>query len=97
MPTTLEKQLNIWTVQEKLSELDSERQLELKLKVLRDQYIDQIIFDYNLSIFNSSASIDLELCPNRMEVDQSSIPRTKGSKKVTFNHKKNKLNKCVIL
>ena len=75
MPTTLEKQLNIWTAQEKLSEVDSERQLELKLKVLRDQYIDQIIFDYKLG----------------QRVDPQSKKVAKGQAKAPLgNHKKNK-------
>lgn len=41
--TTL-KQMNVWTVQEQLSQNQTlQKQLDIKLKVLRDQYMNQRI------------------------------------------------------
>lgn len=45
MTTSLEKQLNIWAIQEELTHFDPERQLELSLKALRDQYIEKKIIE----------------------------------------------------
>jgi hypothetical protein len=39
----MEKQFNIWNIQDELQFLHAQKQLDRKLKVLRDQYVGQVI------------------------------------------------------
>lgn len=48
MYKTLEKQHNVWAVQEQLSNLQSQKLLDFNLKVLRDQYINQLISEKSM-------------------------------------------------
>lgn len=49
---TIEKQLNVWSIQEQLSgEMLRQKQLDINLKVLRDQYIDQLIKEKVVVVF----------------------------------------------
>jgi hypothetical protein len=50
----MEKQFNIWSVQEQLSTLSSQKQLEINLKVHRDQYINQLILQKPTKILNDN-------------------------------------------
>ncbi|ADO00473.1 hypothetical protein WIV_gp129 [Wiseana iridescent virus] len=51
---TIEKQLNIWSIQEQLSgEMLRQKQLNINLKVLRDQYIDQLIKEKIVVVFKN--------------------------------------------
>jgi hypothetical protein len=60
--TTLEKQLNIWSVQEQLYALSSQNQLEINLKVHRDRYINQLIIE-NLRLKKGDSEPKNILCP----------------------------------
>lgn len=40
---TLEQRMNVWSIQDQLDEEMKQKQLNLRLKVLRDQYIDSLI------------------------------------------------------
>jgi hypothetical protein len=51
MPTTMEKQFNVWSVQEQLSEFSTQRQLEMNLKALRDQYINELMIEKSMVLF----------------------------------------------
>jgi hypothetical protein len=53
MPTTMEKQFNVWSVQEQLSEFSTQRQLEMNLKALRDQHINELMIEKSIVLFNS--------------------------------------------
>lgn len=39
----MEKQFNVWSIQEELCALHNQKQLEKRLKALRDQYIERLI------------------------------------------------------
>lgn len=39
----MNRQFNVWSIQEKLEEQRNQKYLEIKLKALRDQYIDELI------------------------------------------------------
>ncbi|CCV02029.1 hypothetical protein IIV25_011R [Invertebrate iridovirus 25] len=57
---TIEKQLNVWSIQEQLSgEMLRQKQLDINLKVLRDQYIDQLIKE-KVVVFQIESSIELK-------------------------------------
>ncbi|CCV01855.1 hypothetical protein IIV22A_011R [Invertebrate iridescent virus 22] len=46
MSQTIEKKINVWSIQEQLyNNSIVNKQLDLKLKVLRDQYIESLIND----------------------------------------------------
>lgn len=49
----MEKQFNVWSVQEQLSEFPTQRQLEMNLKALRDQYINELMIEKSMVLFNS--------------------------------------------
>lgn len=49
----MEKQFNVWSVQEQLSEFPTQRQLEMNLKALRDQYINELMIEKSMILFNS--------------------------------------------
>jgi hypothetical protein len=38
----MEKQFNVWSIQEELYAIHGQKQLEKRLKALRDQYIEQL-------------------------------------------------------
>ena len=48
MYKTLEKQHNVWTIQEQLSSSQTQKLLDFNLKVLRDQYINQLIIENSM-------------------------------------------------
>jgi uncharacterized protein YutE (UPF0331/DUF86 family) len=54
----IEKQFNVWSVQEQLSELSSQKQLDMNLKAHRDQYIKQLMIEKTMDIFNNTAAYD---------------------------------------
>jgi hypothetical protein len=39
----MEKQFNVWSIQEELYAIHGQKQLEKRLRALRDQYIEQLI------------------------------------------------------
>jgi hypothetical protein len=49
----MEKQFNVWSVQEQLFEFPIQRQLEMNLKALRDQYINELMIEKSMVLFNS--------------------------------------------
>ena len=53
MASLVEKQLNIWSVQEQLDELSRHKELDYKLKVLRDQYLDQMMREKTMVLFET--------------------------------------------
>ena len=56
--TMIEKQFNVWSVQEQLSELSSQKQLDINLKAHRDQYIEQLMIEKTLG--NNTAVYELK-------------------------------------
>lgn len=59
--STIEKQLNVWSIQEQLSgEMLRQKQLDINLKVLRDQYIDQLIKEKIMVVFQNESSIEVK-------------------------------------
>lgn len=54
MSTMIEKQFNVWSVQEQLSELSSQKQLDINLKAHRDQYIEQLMIEKTMDIYNTA-------------------------------------------
>jgi hypothetical protein len=62
---TTEKQFNIWSVQDQLSTLSSQKQLDFKLKVYRDQYIQQLLInkkmdESNHNLFNTKEKLKVK-------------------------------------
>jgi hypothetical protein len=56
----MEKQFNIWRVQEQLSEFPVQKQLEINLKALRDQYIEQLMIKKTMDTPDNIAVYDLK-------------------------------------
>jgi hypothetical protein len=56
----IEKQFNVWSVQEQLSELSSQKQLDINLKAHRDQYIKQLMIEKTMDVFNDDVTHDLK-------------------------------------
>jgi hypothetical protein len=56
----MEKQFNIWRVQEQLSEISVQKQLEINLKALRDQYIEQLMIEKTMDTPDNIAVYDLK-------------------------------------
>jgi hypothetical protein len=56
----MEKQFNIWRVQEQLSEFPVQKQLEINLKALRDQYIEQLMIEKTMDTPDNIAVYDLK-------------------------------------
>ena len=51
MSQTIEKKFNVWSIQEQLYDNNLvHKQLDLKLKVLRDQYIESLIKDSSMRL-----------------------------------------------
>jgi len=48
----MEKQLNVWSVQEQLYDLSLQKQLEINLKVHRDHYIRQLMNEKNMNLLD---------------------------------------------
>ena len=51
--STTQKQFNIWAVQDELNDNFRNKELENKLKVLRDQYINSLLLEKSSNILNS--------------------------------------------
>lgn len=53
MTSLVEKQLNIWSIQEELAERSMHKELDYRLKVIRDQYTDQMIKEKIMVLFET--------------------------------------------
>lgn len=54
MTSLVEKQLNIWSVQDHFANLARHKELDVKLKVLRDQYLNHMNRENTMVLFESN-------------------------------------------